>query len=244
MKRIKKLQRNHSYHPSILIFFLWVTIQFLLLQQVIHASWVVDVPAEQEECFTLRAPHHSMISGTYDVLDDHLPADQVTVIIYEFNAGDEDNNKKEKDGRQRHSSKMIYRSPFGKRTASFSMDMTDELNRIQICIQNALVRKPRRRFDKESRSVGIEIRVEPPNADQFDEKTQELQTYANKANTAMMDLLDHISNRKHRERQHRKLVELIFSELLGWTLAESAFVIALACGQVWYLQRTVSRMVM
>ncbi|CAB9501952.1 transmembrane emp24 domain trafficking protein 2 [Seminavis robusta] len=183
----------------------------------------MTVPAKEEECVVMFAPARSSINGNYNILEDHLKAEQVTIIVLDDNG------------------KAFYRSKYNRDHGSFSIKhYTTE--RFQLCVQNHLFN--RRRFDNLPRSVGISIRVDPPTKEDLDEKTKSLMEYSEKVFSAVNDLKGHFSFRKVRETHHRQIVERIFTELLYWTVGEAIFVVLLAVGGVLYLQHAISKTIL
>jgi len=192
---------------------------------------VLTVPAGEEDCYQMRIPYHSNINGNYNLIDDHLSPNQVRVIF---------TNEK---------GMALYRSKFGKDHGSFQVQQVEQgQSKFQICVQNAipgtgLTKASSKQWDEEPRSVGITLRIDLPPAELYDEKMTSLLNYSDKVFAAVSDLAGHFEFRKFRESKHRQIVELIFTELLWWTLAQAIMVMAVAALQVYYLQRTVSRVI-
>ena len=191
------------------------------IQPVSATHIIVNLPAGEEDCYMMRVPFHSTLRASYNILEDHLTAEQVAVLLTD------------------EAGKVLYRSRYGKDHGSFEVSQV-ETKRFQVCVQNA-VKVKRRKFDDLYRHVGLNIQVDPPSSEHFDDKTNDLMTYSQKVYAAVSDLKGHFEFRKFRESKHRQIVEAIFSDLLLWTLAQASFVALLALAQVFYLKRSVSK---
>ena len=185
---------------------------------------ILDIPAGEEECYGTRVPFHSTIHGSYNILEGHLPFEQIAVIL------------------TNEAGKVLYRSRYGKDHGSFEIAQV-ETKRFQICVQNA-VKIKRKKFDDENRHVGLTIEVDLPSSEHFDDKTNDLMTYSHKVYSAVSDMRGHFEFRKFREKKHRQIVEDIFSDLLLWTIAQASVVVVLAVAQILYLKRSVSKTIL
>lgn len=206
--------------------FLVLQLLLLLIVPTSGVTVVVNVPANDEECYLMRFPFHSTIDGNYNVLENHLSSEQVSVVMM--------------DG----GGKVLYRSKYGRDHGSFQIKQA-ETRKLTICAQNNIAKAKRRRnLDDQPRNIGLSINVELPSSEHFDEKTEGLMEYSRAVYTAVSDLTHHFSFRKTRETKHREIVELIFSELLWWTLGQAVFVVLVALLQVMYLRHTVSKTIL
>jgi len=175
--------------------------------------------------------------GNYDLLDDKLSADPLSVVAMELDTG-----------------KTHYRSPTGQSNSFFSLynPGTNKpqgnfvpTNRYQICIQNGLIQQHpnqkhwKRKQDKFDRNVGLNIRVQPkpPTITQMDTASRGMVKHADKMTHTLNFLYNHYENRKFRESYHRSVVESVFTELMLWLIAEAGILIVLAVGQIYYLRR-------
>jgi emp24/gp25L/p24 family/GOLD len=212
----KRFPLSNRWHLPILL------LSSLLIRRTQASNFIVTVPAKDEECFILWVPPGSTITGNYNILEDHLKADQVYLSLLD------------------EGGRAIYRSKYNQDHGSFEVKKVKG-KRFQFCVSNNILNRPR--FDNKPRSVGVQVRIQPPVKEVLDEKTRSLVEYSEKVFNAVNDLAGHFSFRKIRESQHRQIVELIFSEILLWTLAQAFFVVVLAVGGVLYLQRAISKTV-
>jgi hypothetical protein len=208
-----------------------------------HAAFVLTVPPLEEECFIIRshAQRKSTLTGNFDLLDDNLPSDPITVVILDTKT-----------------QRMRYRSPRLATEGTFNIQL-DASQRMALCVQNGVRKsylhrpggyhhrrsndvednnKPQPHLDGFDRSVGLEWQVEARNeALELQSQTSKLFNGAMGLRQRLRDLMSHQEYIKAREGKHRKVTEQTFTQLLVWVIVEAILVILMAIGQVLYLRR-------
>jgi emp24/gp25L/p24 family/GOLD len=210
-----------------------------------HAAFVLTVPPLEEECFIIRshAQRKSTLTGNFDLLDDTLPSEPVTVVILDTKT-----------------QRMRYRSPRLATEGTFTIQL-DASQRMALCVQNGVRKsylhrpggyhhrrpnandvedssKPPPHIDGFDRSVGLEWQVEARNeALELQSQTSKLFNGAMGLKQRLRDLMSHQEYIKAREGKHRKVTEQTFSQLLVWVIIEALLLILMAIGQVLYFRR-------
>merc|ERR1719223_691707 len=74
--------RNRLIDLSLLL----LTISSFLISHLANGALTLQLEAGDEECFAVRTPadEGAQISGSYDMLDDELSADPVTVVLFDY----------------------------------------------------------------------------------------------------------------------------------------------------------------
>ena len=185
----------------------------------------------EEECFIVRAHSQraSTLSGNFDVLDDTLPADPISIVIMDTT-----------------SERMRYRSPRLATEGTFKLHL-EAKQRMAICVQNGIRRlrntsrggrQEDKHIDDLERTVGLEFRVEARNEHlELNESTKKLFTGAQSLNQNLGSLRSHFSYMKAREGKHRQVAETTFSQLMTWCVLEAASVVFIALAQIYYFRR-------
>lgn len=179
------------------------------------ASFVFIIPTEDEHCFVLRAPPNSLISGNWDLLDDHLSPDPVTFKLLQ-----EEENDME----------TLYQSDFGKSEDIFRIS-TKQGGRIQACLENGMDVDSDDALD---RTVGLDIRVSP--LPQEDAPSQQLVNEAEALHEKLWDLQNHFDYMRNREAVHRETTENTFENVMRWSILEFVVLVGIAIAQVVVLQ--------
>ena len=220
--------------PSSLASFASLLSFLLLLSQHLQpcsGSFVLTVPPLEEECFIIRAHSQraSILTGNFDVLDDTLPADPVSVVIMDTS-----------------NDRMRYRSPRLATEGTFKVNL-DAKQRMAICVQNGIRRlrtpsrgtvKDQKHIDDLDRNVGLEFLVEPRNEHvELKNANSKLMDAATGLRQKLRDLRSHHVYMKSREGKHRRIAEKTFSQLLVWCLMEAVIIILIAVGQIMYFRR-------
>lgn len=186
----------------------------LLLSLVLscHASFVVQIPEDDEQCFVIRAPPNSIVSGNWDVLDDNLSPDPVRFKLLN---GD---NMQSLYESQRGSSEDTFRVP------------TKEGGRFYACVSNGVDHESEDELD---RSIGLDVRVSLlPQGAQENQGAQELITAAEDITEKMMDLQTHFDYLRNREAAHRATTEDTFTYVVRWSILEFVVLLGIAIAQV------------
>jgi len=191
------------------------------------------VQAGDEHCFSVRTlgETRSIISGNFDILDDELSPDPVSVSLYD-----------DKFAR-------VWKSFPSSHEATFSIF---GLGRYTLCLENGLhvtdeqeeQREETEGWDGEPRHIGFSIRTSPlqrgeePDKEGPDNKrTEELLFSTTQLSEGFNTLNDHQDYLKDREAKHRDLMEATFQKIGRWTFFEALILILVAGGQVLYLKK-------
>lgn len=198
----------------------FLLLMFVIRPLVTNGSFVLTVGMGEEECFAVRAPaggrESSMLSGNFDVLDDHLSADPVVVNIL--------NERLD----------TLYTSKEGLQEDTFRLQVPSS-SRLSICVQNGVNRRSRDRLD---RTIGLEVRMSAATAPApLQEHTQKLVELALNLQDQLYDLEDHHEYLRAREEAHREVTEQTFSRVVRWTILEALALVVVATGQVVYLRK-------
>lgn len=191
-----------------------LTLQPLLLLVLFplfcEASFVLQIATEDEQCFVIRAPPNSLVSGNFDVLDDHLSPDPITFKLLE---GDDMDS--------------LYQSEHGLSEDTFRV-RTKEGGRLYACIQNGIDYESEDELD---RTVGLDVRVTPLSSqdDGLLASTEALQE-------KLWDLQNHFDYMRNREVTHRETTERTFSNVVRWSLLEFCVLLVIAITQVMALR--------
>eukprot|EP00545_Synedropsis_sp_CCMP1620_P012945 CAMPEP_0119015838 /NCGR_PEP_ID=MMETSP1176-20130426/11681_1 /TAXON_ID=265551 /ORGANISM="Synedropsis recta cf, Strain CCMP1620" /LENGTH=151 /DNA_ID=CAMNT_0006969161 /DNA_START=25 /DNA_END=477 /DNA_ORIENTATION=+ len=118
----------------------------LVLPFLSHASFILNVNHDDEDCFVVRTPkgpQESIVTGSFDLLDDKLSPDPVSLVIL--------NDKLE----------HLYRSAPSVKSGSFSVIAS---GRLSLCVRNGIDnnsnnKKKNNKFDKNQRMVGLNVQV-------------------------------------------------------------------------------------
>jgi len=194
------------------------------------------VPSGEEECFVIRAPskEKSFISGNYDILDDELSADPISVVLYNSNRND------------------VWHSVPGSSEGTFSISGKGIH---ELCISNGLGgsgpggrgRKAIQRADGNERTVGFAVRVKAPKRAKVgdnsseegpeDERTSNLISMSDTLLEGFYTMQDHQEYLKDREAKHQLLTTQTYGRIMRWTCLEALVLCFIAGGQVMYLKK-------
>lgn len=239
-----------------------ITISSLLVSHLVDGALTLELGANEEECFAVRTPadESAQISGSYDMLDDELSPDPVTVVLFDYS-----------------DYSVLWHSKPGAREGSFSVIGN---GRYLFCIGNGSggyktsedynkeeAKREGRHFDDDSydysnkdgedRNIGFNLRVKPlqgtssfrkMQANTQDENDKSGPSPVDEQTDRMMDismrfidqmelLLDHQEYLKKRESNHRNLVENTFSMIMKWTVMEAIVLVIIAITQIMYLRK-------
>jgi hypothetical protein len=210
----------------------------LLLHSLAQAAIILRVPPQEEECFVIRAREHSYLTGNWDMLDDELATDPLTVIVIQPSNG-----------------VVYYRSQISTSEGTFNVKL-DSQQKVAVCVQNGLGRKrkpkmnakatekykEKKKHDGYDRTVGLVINVYARDmAVELKATSNKLLGGATDLTRRLKELINHHTYMRNREAKHRELVETTFSHLMTYTCLEAALVIAMALGQILYLRRFLER---
>lgn len=180
----------------------------LLLLSLSQASFILQIATDDELCFVVRVPPNSLLSGNFDVLEDNLSPDPVTVKLLD------------------HDYNVLYASPKGVSEDIFRVVTEGRLN---LCVQNGLTHESRDSLD---RSVGVSLQVSPNNKDNSTSLLGAAQMLHNK----LWDLQTHHDYMRNREAAHRHVTEQTFTHVVRWTICEFVALVLIAMAQVWVLR--------
>ena len=181
----------------------------LLITQLLNASFVLQVGTDDEQCFVIRAPPNSLISGNFDVLEDNLSPDPVSVKILEGS-----------------NMNTLYVSERGVSEDLFRVQVRDG-GRLYVCVQNGIDHESEDELD---RKVGIDIRVS--SLPKEDSATQRLLNAAEQLSYKILDLQNHQDYMRNREAAHRQVTEETFTYVVRWSLLEFAVLLGVAVAQI------------
>eukprot|EP00980_Cylindrotheca_fusiformis_P006932 scaffold1443_cov113-Cylindrotheca_fusiformis.AAC.6 len=219
-----------SYTSATTVFLVLMTTMMLSQCQ---ASYTFKVAPRQEECFVVTPLTHSTIHGNFELLDDELSARPLSILVTDST-----------------DSTTKFRSRRGQRDGKFKVD-AEPKEKVYICIQNGTFgtdrkkkkeREGRAKNDDLTRTVGLQLSVEE--RDVHSELHQTHSTILTKAVSLAREisrLQNHNEFMRTREAKHREVVEVTFSKLMRWTIAQCAGVVLLAVSQVMYLKRFLER---
>jgi hypothetical protein len=198
-----------------------------------RASYLITIKPKEEECFYVTPIVDSTIFGNFEVLDDKLSAQPLSLIVTDVAL-----------------SKMKHRSRRGARDGTFKVSV-DAKEKTYICIQNGLVTGDggmtresvgRSKSDNLPRTVGIDITVEAQNVhNELHENNANLLARSLDLTRELGRLRNHHEYSQAREAIHREVVETTFSKLMAWAIAQSAGVVVIAVGQIMFLRRFLER---
>jgi len=233
---LRKNPKMITTHPSFVTrpyLMLWVSViaSFLFIQEC-EASYIVKVQPYDEQCYLVSPSTHSTIYGDFEMLDDDLSANPLSVLVTDV-----------------HYSRTLFRSRTYARKGSFKID-ADPREKIYICIQNGLItagdktvqRQGRKKSDGMPRTVGLDFSVvERDIHDEIHKSHSKILSKAVMLSRELTRLQNHHEYMRAREAKHRDVVEYTFSKLLGWALVQASGVIIIAVGQIFYLRRFLER---
>lgn len=211
-----------SFSKLLLLLGSWLT--------VVHASYVVTIPAKDEQCYLIGGASGTL-SGNFDHLDDDISSEPLTVVIV--------------DDKEQH---VLFRSRRRASEGMFRVNLKND-QKVNLCLQNGIVTAGRgkksptaRAHDGLERTVGFEytfdVKDEKKEIHSQNEKNVNVAT---ELTTQLNNLMTHHQYMKIREAKHREVVETTFSQLMWWVLLEGIFVVVIAAGQVMYFQRFLER---
>jgi hypothetical protein len=181
----------------------------LLLLSLSQASFIVQIATDDELCFVVRVPPNSLLSGNFDVLDDNLSPDPVTVKLLD------------------HNNNVLYASQKGLSEDIFRVEAEGRLN---LCIQNGITHESRDDLD---RSVGVSLLISGNNKYN---STFKLMGAAQNLQSKLWDLQTHHDYMRNREAAHRQVTEQTFTYVVRWTIGEFVALVAIAIAQVMVLR--------
>lgn len=194
---------------------------------------MVKVAPRDEECYFIAPLTHSTIYGSFEMLDDDLSAKPLSILVTDV-----------------EDSKTKHRSRRGAREGSFKVE-AEPREKIYVCVQNGIVgsgnnkkqeREGRSKSDDLPRTVGLDINVEERDVhDELHKSHSNILSKAVSLTRELSRLRNHHEYMRAREAKHREVVEVTFSKLMGWALAQCAGVVVMAVGQVMYLRRFLER---
>lgn len=187
-------------------------------------SYAIALPNGEEECFSIRVPETSKISGSYDCLDDDVDGSLIKVSV-----------KNDKTKEVKWEAKPEYSE------GGFHIDV--EPAKYSLCFQSSVTGEDDENT-RDATDVGFSLRwIPPPRSLPEGEEGPEAKralTLMDKASSIDQDwqnMLDHYDFLRTRESNHRELIEAIFTRLWKWTLIEAVLVVAMAFLQVVYLRK-------
>jgi len=170
---------------------------------------VLKLAEEDEQCFVIRAPPNSLISGNWDVLEDNLSPDPVKFKVLEGDNMD-----------------VLYESDQGDSEDTFRVQVK-EGGRFNVCVQNGIDYESEDELD---RSVGLDVRVSPLPPQEGGAQT--LLYTAETLHEKLWNLKNHHDYMRNRESAHRQTTEETFTNVVRWSLLEFVVLLGIAISQI------------
>ena len=186
-----------------------------LLPLLSNAAFILTVPHMDESCFVVRTPlgpELSLVSGSFDLLDDNLRPDPVSVVLL--------NDKLE----------HIYKSDPYSKSGTFSVRTT---GRVSVCVRNGIDSLGVN--DLKLRQVGLDVQVKTVDS------TSAITEGVQRVQSKIWNFRTHYDYMRSREGKHREVAEATFTKLLVWSFVEATFVVLASVTQILYMRRFVER---
>jgi hypothetical protein len=162
-------------------------------------------------------------SGSFDILDDDVMANALSVSITNYDTGE-----------------TLFEAPTGAREGIFKLDSVAQSVRLALCFQNNDIGDE----DDNDFDVGFSLRVNHlPRALEegvIGPDGERALTLVKRATDIHQDwsaMLDHLDFVRNREAMHQDMNDAILSRLSRWTYIEAFLVISMATGQVMYWKK-------
>ncbi|KAI2511212.1 emp24/gp25L/p24 family/GOLD [Fragilaria crotonensis] len=188
-----------------------------LLLSLSSATFVLNVPAYDEVCFVVRippGPETSLLSGSYDVLDDDIPPDPIVVHVYDEKFD------------------ILYTSQPRTRSGTFAVVVT---GRVNVCVISGFDHESEHQRDHHTRQVGLNVQVKTL------DKTSNVMTTVQRIQSKLWNFRSQYDYMRTREAQHRELAEETFTKLLIWNVIEGICVLLASGLQILYMRRFVEK---
>lgn len=187
----------------------------VLLLSSSDATFILNVPYYDEVCFIVRTPpgpEVSLVTGSFDLLDDKLRPDPISIVVL--------NDKLE----------HLFQSTKSVHSGTFAVATT---GRVSVCARNAMDDDRHTNKDRNLRVVGLDVQV--MTLDKTSAIMEAVQRLHSKV-FVFKSLYDYV---REREAQHREVAEETFTKLLFWSLLEAACVLVVSAAQIFYMRRFV-----
>jgi hypothetical protein len=181
-----------------------------------HASFIMNVNNNDEDCFVVRTPkgpEESLVTGSFDLLDDKLSPDPVSLVIL--------NQKFE----------HIFKSTPGARSGSFAVVTS---GRVSLCVRNG-IDNGSSKTDKNQRLIGVNVQVKSVDV------SSSINAGVQVVNSKLTNFRAHYDYMRTREASHRELSEQTFTKLIWWSLLEATAVCLSAGAQIMLMKRFVEK---
>jgi len=192
----------------------------ICLIHVVTASISIELDDGEHQCFKILAPKNitSVISGNYDMIDDHLSPHPVHVEIYSY----------ENQG-------FIYESPYEEGKGFYSITGK---GKHKLCVYNGWEGVESDTRDGEDRIIGLTVRVRSleHRESSGNEAISSSLDFSSRLHDKLLGFLDHMEYLKAREYKHRELTESTFTLLWRWTLVEAFVLVGVAFIQIFCLR--------
>ncbi|GAX29617.1 hypothetical protein FisN_3Lh110 [Fistulifera solaris] len=193
------------------------------------STYMLELTPGTRECFYTKLPGRAtIVSGNYDIIDDDIPGDYLSVTLQ---------NTLAEDG------KRLWHNEPGSTEGIFSLTVDRGL-RLAFCFEFREISDDETETIVEQLLIGWNIRVhaiprELPDGESGPD-TERARRLLEKAVNIEMDwsnLMDHFAFLRSREAVHMKLTSDILNRIMGWTLVEAFVVMAMAFLQVMYWKK-------
>ena len=209
-----------------LIFF----VLYILVSTLCEAAYILKVEPNDEECISIIALRNSTIFGDWELLDDDLRSEPVSIVVTNADA-----------------TERKYRSRRRARSGDFKVEIEGK-GITYICVENGIVlnqdekdsdtKKSKYAADEFPRTVGFDFDVEEINVNkELHDGYRGIFDMASGLTRELGKLRSHHEYMRTREAKHREIVEKTFSKLMIWVLMQCGGVTLLAVAQVMYLRR-------
>ena len=208
-------RRRRQPQHELLLLLLLVTVSLLL--SVADATFVLSVPALDEVCFVIRTPkgpESSLVTGSFDLLDDDLPPDPIVVSIHD------------------ETMHRFYTSKPRVKSGTFNVVVT---GRIYLCAHSGVDHDSHHALDYNIRLVGVHVQVRTL------DKTSAVMECVQRMQSNLANIRSQHDYLRTREALHRELVEQTFTKLLVWSLIEAGCVLLASAAQIMYMRRFIEK---
>jgi hypothetical protein len=195
---------------TLLFLSLWALLAIFPL--VTDAAFLLSLAHKQEQCFVLRTPkgpEKSLITGSFDFLDDKYSPEGLSVVILNDHMD------------------IIYQSPYDARSGTIQ---ATGLGRLYVCVRHGIDRQARS-SNKNIRRVGLDVQVKVADS------SNDLSSLVQNVQSAVWNFKIHHDYMREREAEHRVMAETTFSRLLFWALTEATCVILAGVAQIVVMRR-------
>jgi emp24/gp25L/p24 family/GOLD len=208
---------------------LFILIILILCSNIVNATYTIHVAFKEESCFVIRTPksykatdpESFLISGTFEVLDEELSPDPISLVIFP-------------DVSKAKTRELLYESEKDIRWDTFSAVVPNG-GRFYLCVQHSLRKMIIYNKDKLMRNVGLDFLLTPI------DKTSALVESAQRIQSIIYNVQSYTNYYREREATHRELIEQTFSQLLVRNVMVAVVVLLMGLIQIIMIRRLVEK---